>query len=526
MRFLFLMVSAYVALIIIGNLAFAQAENTVALPEGAWLVGPAGVDGMIQASGSPEDCVMQADFNNGLRVTFKATDGQLVALRLNETRSVGILERVRGFVGLGLGQNSYALQSRMEDGQVDSTLMSVPDMAKKMMTLSMFRLKLGFDNVYFSTEGFGDGYKRLLICMGQAVKTLPVVDETQQPEAPAATLQNAENTMPADPVEAVEQLVLDNAEMELKAVGQGGRNVPLAMALPMIVPADYTFTMDGGVNPMAEVTWEAGDLWMTTLQKAVMPYDYKVFIMADEIRIAPQGAERQTPQAETMIAKAVVAAEKQLPAVKEAAPPQAAAPSPQQPQQQPQSPQEPLWTAAKGSRLSDVLKDWAAREGVKAHIGLEADPVLTDDIAISGSFEAAVNHLLKTVGHGSLTPTALVRNAQGRITHVAGYRTGRFAGSPGAALEPDDFDRWRALEGTDLKNVLRRWSIKEGVDFIWDIDQSFLIRQSVKTTADYPEAVALLLSQFEEQAIRPVAQLNKDPQTGKTALIVRLNGAG
>lgn len=549
MRFLFLLVSAYLALVLFGNLAFAQHDDKVALPKAAWLVGPAGVDGIVQASGTSNDCIMQNEYDNHIRVTFKAKDGKLTALRLNETSSVGTLKQVRGFVGLGIGKNSYALQSAMQDGQIDATLATVPNMAEKMVEMSAFRLKLGVHNVYFSTEGFADGYKRLLNCMGQRQpRTLPVVDTSQEPPQPAV-VRTSENRMPAEPIEVVEQYILDDTETEIKSVEQGGKAVPLAMALPMIVPADYVFKMDKGTNPMAKVTWEEGGLWMTTLEKAVKPLGYKVFVKAKEIRITPPNVGRDvTEVADTPEAPAVpetprapesldTAAATDAPIAVTAAAndegtadenAQALLPQPEPAQTVTAKPQQvaPAWSAVKGQRLSDVLTSWGQREGVKTHIALDGDPIIKQDMNINGSFEMAVNHLLKSVGYGSVMPSAIIKNNEGRITHVAGYQGRSMAGMPSNSASNNGVDRWRALEGTDLKQVLRQWSVKQGVDFIWDADQSFLIKESVKTTVEYPEAVSLLLAQFDGQATRPVAQLNKDPDTGKTVLIVRLNQAG
>lgn len=535
MRFLLLLVSVYVALVVFGNMAFAQHDDKVALPVSAWLVGPAGVDGLVQSSGTSGDCIMQNEYDNNIRVTFKAKDGKLTALRLNETAPVNVLNNVRGFVGLGIGKNSYALQSRMIDKQLDATLASVPSMAEKMMAISAFRLKLGVNNVYFSTEGFADGYRRLLNCMGfRQPQKLQVVDTTKQ--LPQEAFTKSEGNMPAEPVGEVEQYVLDDSEIQIKSVEQGGKDVPLAMALPMIVPSDYVFTMDKGTNPMAKVTWEEGGLWMTTLEKAVQPLGYKVFIRAKEIRIVPPGTDRIVAEAETPAptTETVETAGNDTPrapvtndvTVADAAPQDIIQPQTDSPKTDASNavnvPVAPNWYAAQGRKLSEVLHEWGQREGVNTHIALDSDPVIPQDITVNGSFEMAVNHLLKSVGYGSVMPSAIIKNKDGRITHVAGYQGRSLVGRADGRYEGAKIERWRALEGTDLKHVLSQWSVKEGVDLIWDLDQRFLIKESVKTTVEYPEAVSLLLAQYSGQKTRPVAQLNRDPDTGKTVLIVRL----
>jgi len=81
-------------------------------------------------------------------------------------------------------------------------------------------------------------------------------------------------------------------------------------------------------------------------------------------------------------------------------------------------------------------------------------------------------------------------------------------------------NNWRALQGTDLRKLLKRWSAREGVGFVWDADQSFLVKQTVKSETNYNNAVERLLSQYSVQGVRPVATLNIDPKTNAKTLII------
>ena len=84
-------------------------------------------------------------------------------------------------------------------------------------------------------------------------------------------------------------------------------------------------------------------------------------------------------------------------------------------------------------------------------------------------------------------------------------------------------NNWRALEGTDLRKVLMRWATREGVDFIWDADQMFLIKKSMKQDTDFVQAVSMVVNQFDDDAVKPVATLNIDPETKRKALIIKSN---
>lgn len=180
------------------------------------------------------------------------------------------------------------------------------------------------------------------------------------------------------------------------------------------------------------------------------------------------------------------------------------------------------WTATKGQKIAMVLGEWGAKEGVNVAVNLDNNPSVIMDFAFDGSFSDAVNKLINdNMEWVGTRPTAILKDDQGVETQLTGYKNEGHTQTVSSSVKYDPY-RWRALEGTNLRKVLQQWAKREDVKFIWQADQTFLVRNSVKSTTEFPEAVSSLLAQYEDQKIRPVAQLNTDPATGEVSLIVKV----
>jgi hypothetical protein len=427
MRLMLFLLTFYTALVIYSVVAVADDEDPIAIQVSDWSV--AGIDGVQDVAANPDHCAMYADYDNGFRLEFKATRERLTALRILTTDKTNTVLNIKGFVGMGVGKNSYALQSRHENGRIDASLLTVPNLAEKLKEATVFRMKLGVRNYYFALQGFDEGYHRLMVCMGiREPKTIQVVNqESAVPRAPSTPpieqKTSNEIEMPADPIDVVD-----------------------AVALESFQASDNLVEGVEGKEDSAQAVSDRDDSESATAN------------------------ERQ-------------------------------------------------WTAKKGQTLSEILKDWAGIAGVNTHFAMSSNPALSRDITTNGSFEVAVNALLNEVGAGDSKTTAIVKNAEGRVTHIAGYQGGTLKGVEDNPSQGTN--RWRALQGTDLRKVLKRWSIKNNVDFVWQSPETFLLPKSMKANVGYNQAVALLLSQFEGQPVRPVGQLNIDPDTGQKSLIVK-----
>jgi len=358
------------------------------------------------------ECIMRADYDNDLEITFKGKNGQLSAVRIRDLS--GGKASINGFSSLGLGKNSYGLQSRSKPGQIDASLLTVPAPAQKIMDLGEYKLRISKQDYSFDAGEFAYAYYELMKCTGyENAKTLSVVS---QPRSRTTPLKKAVNvpSLPAEPIDLVVEQDID-------------------------------------VQPTAQ-----------------------------------------------------------------------AAPIVQEPENKDSSLQLQTWIAFKGGTVSSALKDWASQAGVNANIDLLNDVTLKEDIRVFGSLDVAVDQLLERT-MGTNKPFAMIEDRNGELATISDVDLGVSAQK--FSEKSVSTNNWRALQGVDLRKLLKRWSAREGIGFVWIADQSFLVKETLKSETNYNNAVEQLLSQFDSQAVRPVATLNVDPKTNMKTLIVNVLSA-
>ena len=535
MRILFICLAVYSALIIFSELASAQDENiNPAVMIEAWTVKP-----FTRVNGVPSgECIMSADYNNGFELAFKGKNHQLTALRIKAI-SGQAANKTKGFIGLGLENNSYGLQSKVQNGQIDASLLNVPAAGEVINDLPMFRIRIGADDYYFSTAGFNAGFAELQTCQGDnSLTTLKVVDSTRQSVLPVQKIKDESQVVLAiDESDKPIYLFKDKSVEMLRDVKEvpaspellpmqeidrvkGKQSVPLAMAMPMLVPSGYSYQFDSSVNGMTPVSWDEGGKWEDRLRQSVSDHGYVVNIEEKNIKITASKSQPEIVKpivmmnddetttvsnpADVVELTDVAAIDTATAAIPKRYPPIKAGYK---------------WSADKGERVQVVLKRWAKKAEVNTEIDLDNDPILRKDFVAIGPFELAVNGLLQDVALNSVVkPSAVIQYGDEKATHGLGYEGGLM---PIPVMNESQPNHWRALQGTNLRKVLQRWSAEEGVNFVWDTDQQFYVPQSVKATTDFADAVSLILSQFQGQPIRPKAILNFDPETKSKALVIQ-----
>ncbi len=65
-------------------------------------------------------------------------------------------------------------------------------------------------------------------------------------------------------------------------------DIPLALALRQIVPADYSYAFGEGVNPGLRVSWNGGKPWNEVVSDMISPLGYSVLIQNKSVRISLQ----------------------------------------------------------------------------------------------------------------------------------------------------------------------------------------------------------------------------------------------
>lgn len=203
----------------------------------------------------------------------------------------------------------------------------------------------------------------------------------------------------------------------------------------------------------------------------------------------------------------------------------------------------PVWRAKAGDDLKKVLEDWAGRAGVTLDWQATGDAKVANDVRFEGPFQEAVRVLMaQNAAAADLdanmmnapdmsvpAPSSAMRHVRGgavsvppatrdpqNLSPASTYSSGRMGVSEGGASA-----RWSASAGVSLQQILQSWSDKAGVELIWESNQGFAVKRPVRAGGSYEEALQSLLNQYSNEKIRPAAQLNNDPSTGRRTLFVR-----
>lgn len=195
----------------------------------------------------------------------------------------------------------------------------------------------------------------------------------------------------------------------------------------------------------------------------------------------------------------------------------------------PQAPRTPLptgqmvWTANAGDDLRATLSRWASMAGVALDWQSTTGGQVVQDIRVTGSFENAVQALMAQ----NAAAMGLEANLMGAPPMHSGMNpTPISTRQPPMPLSPPPpvsggVGRWNAPAGSSLQSVLDMWSREAGVELIWQANQGFAVKAPVASNGSYEEALQDILGQYAIDSVRPAAQLNNDPMTGRRILLVQ-----
>lgn len=154
-----------------------------------------------------------------------------------------------------------------------------------------------------------------------------------------------------------------------------------------------------------------------------------------------------------------------------------------------------VWEARAGEDIRSVLTRWADKAGTDLVWQADQNGVIAQDVSVRGRFEDAVAQVMAD-------------NAA-----ALGIRS-QFAQGGGAS------GAMSAQRGEDLRAVIQRWSQQNNVTLDWRAGETFTVKQPISASGDFTSALEAALTQFDDERIRPVGQLNRDPASGRTSLII------
>ncbi|MCB1539136.1 MAG: TcpQ domain-containing protein [Rhodospirillales bacterium] len=536
-------------------------KNPVSKPLSAWLVGPS-LPSAFDAKEHPDEvgCLMVTEYDNGMILGIHAREKGIVGMTV-DIKQQALVPGQESTLGVNVGTDSYAVQAVATD---DSTLaINLADIGggrrfvERLTELGNFRLLIDNKPYYFATTGFTDGLARLQACMGGNMAVPLVVT------GPGVSRGR----------------VTQDTGIEAMRVTSSGHDTPLALAMPNLVPSDYRFVLDN-VDPMTPIDWQQGDDWVAVMRQALAPHSLKMSIKGETIRIskrtgpdepdvegvqAADQAAAQTPSDAPVVdrmqspdspvgvwagakgeslsdvldtwglmagvnVKVDLAGDLRLPgdvkyegrfddAVRSLlslytgknAPTARYQGEEMTPQPAPSAPAQPKKTVQQSPILAGDPAMTPMPAQRKVDMGMDAGETATQFPPKRVFKPRPIAEIMKD------KPRAMSWSPLSQMAPVPDTAP---APKTKKAAKPKT-GTWKALEGTSLRDALEHWGRDAGVKIVYLSEEPFPLPQAVKEKGTFEDAVAKTLARYKGQGVYPAAQLNRDPATGETALIIR-----
>lgn len=205
--------------------------------------------------------------------------------------------------------------------------------------------------------------------------TPPAEDKTNKEKTSnlplSIEIEPAENAANNDAIAALSQ------EIYFDMVEGFGYDIPLALALRQVVPADFTVSF-GSISPGQQVSWSGGRGWNLILSDIMATAGARAVMNGQAIHLMPypgQGPRLRIDNVPFSLRQAT--------------------PGPDFGNKTGATIQH--WHAAPSERVTDILRDWARREGADLFWNARTDLVLNQPLRFEGSLEYAANALLSQI---------------------------------------------------------------------------------------------------------------------------------
>lgn len=510
-------------------------------PTGQWLVNSAGVQGLAQAGATQTPCIMANQYNNGFILRMAGGVGQILSLSVDFRQDIFAQgSTYPAMLSVDGGQSHNVTATAFSPGILILGTAQAQGLYEQVQSGRSLAVNLAGQTVVFSLTNAGEGLRRLESCYSppsmaqERIAAIPTARDTEvyvkrdaaaardtfkQPSAQDLLKASAEAPVNSrDPVDAP---VTASAMTALPPL------TPQEMAELDITPEDiipYKSAAIASLDAPAPVVDDAQGMRIASSSHSAAPR-----VSAASATMSADGTI-SVPRVETQPLKMASVPEKpQAPTPPSFTPrPPSDMPSPSSitptntvsvtptpvvtapptditPRVSSAAPvQTAQWQADAGEDIREVLSRWASRAGTELVWEADRGGQIARDVSLNGSFEDAV---------------AQVMADNAAALGIAGqFDDGQPAG--GATAVASSSSAMNARAGDNLREVVQRWAAQNDVELNWRAGEQFTLPQAVIGQGDFAAALEAALTQFDDESVRPVGQLNRDPVSGRLSLTI------
>jgi|GEM_PF-915242 hypothetical protein len=298
-----------------------------------------------------------------------------------------------------------------------------------------------------------------------------------------------------------------------------GSDLPLALAMRQIVPAQFGYAFDASVDQGARVTWNGGKPWDQVLSDAVAPLGLGVSVIDGTVRVLPAAKlAAQAPAMPVAEPMAVVSSPENNEKTREVYVRRHSTAEPVAQQRAPGAAE----TLSKGVVVTEKKKSsfWS-------HFGLDSSEkttLINDNTALTPATSGYTPH--RVIAQAPVSTGSVSTPAQGEL--VARYSEpvsltqppGQISASDTGAMNPYAMSYWQAEKGDSLRNVLQSWSDDAGVRLYWVPSADYKLPDAIRLQGSYTDAVTQILGAYNDAPARPVGRLHPNLPMGPSVLII------
>jgi len=328
------------------------------------------------------------------------------------------------------------------------------------------------------------------------------------PQAPADTATTA--PVMSAPVESAPIMASAPASAPVSVPAEGGEvlagfgsGLPLVIALQQIVPPGYQYAFSGGVNPGVSVSWEGGKPWQhvlaDTLARQGLGYRLQGSTVVISAAAYDSGAMHHAPESVGGLSSPAPNGMMSEPPADDMAPVAITAMPQSDPAAMPQA--EPVQSGQPASSPAQTVTIHREKpSSLLERLGWQRG-------SSGAQTPAAEEHVVVPAAPEKTADAAMAMSA----TDVAAAP----AAPPAVASSS-----WHGTRGQTLRDVLKSWSDRAGVELYWSIDYDYRLTEDVGYAGAYDEAVGGLLDKFAAVRPQPYGQLHQS-SSGPRVLVVK-----
>lgn len=341
-------------------------------------------------------------------------------------------------------------------------------------------------------------------------------------------LEEADHTAPAlEEAPAPEPEVIAWKGGAFDVVEGFGSDMPLALALRQVVPAEYAFSFGRGVNPGHLVSWEGGKPWNLVLGDMLRPLNIKALIEGNVVKVvstAPMAPAAPEPEPVPAAGESseVTPAPEAAPAAPEVEPVKKVEAS------SPKEPEEPAKELAAVEEKADQAEEPEAEKPLEVASAPKAAPepevkkapgrnVILDpgDVKPAASSDADDEAEKAEKSDDADVEAVVLAEEESAPPSEEVLKTAKAeeAEKPAPTRSNEQMFQpriWEAKQGSSLKETLDSWSKQANVPLQWNADKDFTLSSNILISGTFDNAVKVLFAQAVKNG--PVHNLTTGPE--------------